>query len=140
MPVQQYQVQLVGPSNALASGTFLYDEHADQNRKSLTLHYPDGEITVAASDFFDALCDIRTRLEANGWRPVCYGSSRNVYPSGMCRDMGRGLKAYRLKLGRVPTVDDLVPIFETGPDVEPSSVQEQRRFWDEWRKMEKSND
>jgi hypothetical protein len=52
--------------------------------------------------------------------------------------MGRGLKAYRLELGRQARASDLVSIFDSGSDVEPSSVAEQRHFWEEWLRTEKN--
>ena len=55
---------------------------------------------------------------------------RNVYPSGMGRDMGAGLKAYRFSLGRAARLEDLVFIFETGDDVVPVTVQEQREYYE----------
>ena len=61
-----------------------------------------------------------------------YGGSRNVFPSGMSRDMGSGLKAYRLTLGSTGRLEDLVGIFETGPGIEPATVDEQRAFFREW--------
>jgi hypothetical protein len=50
----------------------------------------------------------------------------------MGRDMGRGLKAYRLEMGRSAQREDLVDIFDTGPDVEPVTVAEQKIFADGW--------
>jgi hypothetical protein len=47
------------------------------------------------------------------------------------------LKAYRLEFGRQTTMEKLVSIFDSGPEVEPSSVAEQRRFWEEWRTEKK---
>src|SRR5688572_4038061 len=55
----------------------------------LTLQCDLGAFEAKAGNYFDALCLIRAQLEPLGWRPVCYGSSRNVYPSNMCRDQGR---------------------------------------------------
>lgn len=78
--------------------------------------------------FFEALCRVREDLEATfGLRPDCYGASRDVYPSGMARDMGLGLKAYKSVIGRKMDAN-LVNIFETGTDVEPASVADQRAF------------
>ena len=50
----------------------------------------------------------------------------------MARDMGRGLKAYRNQLNQRASRTDLVGIFETGADVEPGTVAEQRAFHEEW--------
>jgi len=96
----------------------------------VTCGYRGKEIHGEARDYFDALCQIRTMLEKEGLLLFCHGASLNVFPSGMARDMGQGLKAYRLEMGRPGR--DLVGIFESGPDVNPSSVERQRAFWTDW--------
>jgi hypothetical protein len=132
MAFDHYPVRLISQSKGEANGQFILDEDDGDDDAILKFQYPGGEITRSAADYFEAMCQIRNELEAGGWRPVCYGSSQTVYPSGMCRNMGRGLKAYRLHLGRPAANIDLVSIFDTGPDVEPSSVAEQQEFWEEW--------
>ncbi|WP_208450957.1 hypothetical protein, partial [Burkholderia cenocepacia] len=85
-------------------------------------------------DFFEALSAVRQRLEAHGLLLGCYGASLNVFPSPMARQMGSGLKAYRLTLGQQAKRQDLVRIFDTGPDVRPASVAAQREYFDTWQK------
>jgi len=87
-----------------------------------------------AENFFRALCAIRVCLEKMGILIVCYGASRNVYPSGMIESMGNAEKAYRLKLGCPGKLVDLVSIFDVGPDVEPVAVSEQEAFFAAWCK------
>jgi hypothetical protein len=130
MAMEQHPVQLAGVGGC-SQGVFTLEE-GEGDLCRLRLQYPGGEVTAEAFDFFEALCQVRRELEKVGWRPVCYGSSKAVYPSGMCREMGSGLKAYRLQLGQPARVEDLVSIFESGPDVEPASVEEQRAFHDLW--------
>jgi hypothetical protein len=130
MANEQHLVQLAS-GGACSQGVFTLEE-GEGDLCRLRLQHAGGELTVEAFDYFEALCQIRRELEKSGWRPVCYGGSKSVYPSGMCRDMGRGLKAYRLQLGRPARLEDLVGIFESGPDVEPASVEEQRAFHDLW--------
>lgn len=132
MDIDQLSVRLVSQTNGEVAGVFILGEHVYGDHVTLTLQYPGGEITTQASDYFEALCQIRRQLEPAGWRPVCYGSSRNVWPSGMCRDMSLGNKAYKTQLGRQALRADLVGTFETGPDVVPSSVEEQEQFHQEW--------
>jgi hypothetical protein len=69
-------------------------------------------------------------LEKERLLPFCYGASLNVYPSGMARDMGAGLQAYQLTLGK--SAHDLVDIFAEGPDVIPAFVLPQREFFQKW--------
>jgi len=89
-------------------------------------------IEADATDYFEAFCQIRLQLEPEKLVPFCYGASRNVYPSGMGRDMGKGLKAYRVTPGKPATMKDLVNIFDQGPDVVPASVADQKKYWEDW--------
>ena len=135
MTEQLYPVRLVSQSKAELEGVFVINEDepiADEACR-LILRYSGGEITAADLTYFHALCRIREELEVRGWRPFCYGSSRNVYPSGMCFDMGRGLQGYRRKLGQRGDLEDIVQIFDSGPDVEPVTVEEQEKFRHDWR-------
>lgn len=104
----------------------------------LVFKYRDKTIEEDASDYFKAFCRVRERLEEENLRPVCYGASLNVYPSGLCRDMGAGLKAYRMTVGKQARITDLVGIFESGPDVTPVSVTEQREFFESWLNSERA--
>jgi hypothetical protein len=44
--------------------------------------------------------------------------------------------AYRLKIRKSPDCVDLFRIFETGPDVKPATVADQRNFFEKWLKNE----
>jgi hypothetical protein len=50
----------------------------------------------------------------------------------MARDMGDGLKAYKMRMGEPARREDIVSIFADGADVEPASVAAQREFWEAW--------
>jgi hypothetical protein len=132
MSVERYRVRLVSQSGTVSEGVFVVDEDSVADDCRLAFHYAGGDVVAQSPDYFEAMCEIRSRLDAAGWRPDCFGSSRNVYPSNMCRDMGRGLKAYKLHLGRPAEIRDLVSIFESGPDVDPASVEDQRQFFECW--------
>jgi hypothetical protein len=99
---------------------------------NIAFRYRDQAIEASASDFFEAFCQIRTQLEPERLIPFCYGASLNVFPSGMARDMGAGLSAYRLAIGRAASRGDLVSIFDSGPDVIPSLVAKQEEFFNSW--------
>lgn len=98
----------------------------------LQLSYRGRIIDAQAGDYFEALCRARRELEHEKLIPFCYGASLNVYPSGMARDMGAGLKAYRLTIGQHTRSQDLVDIFAQGPDVIPAYVSAQREFFERW--------
>ncbi len=129
--VETHEVDLIAPDGTRKRGIFyigrvhqLELEHSDEVLFADTDNgYP---------DFFEALCIIRRQLETRGILVACYGVSRNVYPSAMCRDMRRGLRAYKLVKGQNGKQEDLVSIFDFGADVEPATVDEQRKFWKEW--------
>ena len=103
----------------------------------LKFQYREREIETNATDYFEAFCKLRLTLESERLIPFCYGASLNVYPSGMCREMGNGIVAYRLQAGKKPERGDLVKIFEQGPDVIPASVVNQKEFFNEWLQSEK---
>jgi hypothetical protein len=54
-------------------------------------------------------------------------------------DEALGLKAYRLTVGKKPSRDDLVGIFDEGPDVIPAPVAQQKEYVDEWKRWVRSN-
>src|SRR5260221_1127096 len=98
----------------------------------LRCSYRGKSINSEAPDFFAALCGVREKLADEGLIPFCYGASLNVYPSGMARDMGRGLKAYKFQMGTQATGAGLVDIFASGPDVIPASVELQEQHFKDW--------
>jgi hypothetical protein len=132
MLVEQYTVQLLDMAGKTSQAVFILGELEAQHQCRLTLRHSGGEIAAEAPDYFEAMCEIRKKLESQGLRPVCFGSSKNVYPSSMCRDMGEGLKVYKQELGRRAMRNDLVMIFDTGPDVQPVTVADQRDFHYQW--------
>src|SRR5688572_30381318 len=92
----------------------------------IIFRFRDKVIEASSSDYFEAFCRIREQLELEGLIPFCYGASLNVFPSGMARDMSSGLSAYRLTIGRHASREDVVRIFDAGPDVIPSFVANQK--------------
>ena len=121
-------IALITPDGSSAYGELKAWEEDPENTANVLIQLSyDGQMFAASSDsFFAALCCIRKELEALGLRIVCYGSSRNVYPSGMSRTMGCGEMAYKLYMGKKGARVDIVSIFATGPDVEPATIAEQR--------------
>jgi hypothetical protein len=124
-----FSVRLVGGLDG-ERATFELDNL--NNRCLLTCRYRDKTISTGAADFFDALASIRRNLQADGLIPYCYGASLNVFPSGMGRDMGQGLRAYKLTLGKHAEMANLVDIFDEGADVVPADVDAQEQFWKSW--------
>ncbi|WP_457337653.1 hypothetical protein [Rhizobacter sp. P5_C2] len=127
--MQIHKIYLIGGEDDEVAT--LVEHDADELCK-LDCSYRGKEISANAGDFFEALCLIRLRLEDEGLRLFCYGASLNVYPSSMARDMGAGLKAYKMRDGMHASMADLVDIFAEGPDVIPASVSQQREFFKQW--------
>jgi hypothetical protein len=100
---------------------------------ALRFEYDGTSIDVQARDYFSAMTAIRRRLEVDGRLLCCNGAGRNVYPSGMGLSMSLGALAYKHRLGERPTERDQVSIFDVDDDIEPSTVDEQDRFIEEWK-------
>lgn len=98
----------------------------------LELQFNDKKFQASGQDFFEALLGIRRQLEPVGLLVQIYGGSRNVWPSGVSRSMGLGVRAYKMAKGQQALTRDLVDIFATGTDVEPVTIAEQEKFRDEW--------
>jgi hypothetical protein len=130
-----FTISVLRADNAIEQATISYDEASEQCQLHLT--YRGTTITETADDYFEALCLIRKRLEVQHLYIFCYGASKNVYPSGMARDMGQGLKAYKLTLGKHAATADLVDIFDSGADIEPATVAEQRSYFEAWLRKPK---
>lgn len=130
--VHDIEVQLA--HDELVPARLMIEDEApeDPDLVKLTLQFRGKEISSTDPTYFGALCSIRKILETEGALLRCYGASKNVYPSGMSLDMGRGYKAYKLTMGSKGKLTDLVSIFDTGPDVIPATVDEQRKFRDAW--------
>jgi hypothetical protein len=126
---ETYSLRLVGGEDS-EHATFEFDD--EQEDCLLVCRYRGQTISAQEADFFEALVSIRRRLQADGLMPCCYGASLNVFPSGMSRDMGRGLKAYKMTLGKQAGGADLVGIFDEGIDVVPADVDAQERFFRDW--------
>lgn len=62
----------------------------------------------------------------------CKGAKLNVHPSSMSSQMSLGLKAYELEVGREPTVNDLVFIFDYEDQGLTTNPDEQRLFYLAW--------
>ena len=90
------------------------------------------EQKFSSSDQFGALMLLRLELEKINVQLLCNGARRDVFPSGMGRDMGGG-NGYLMKLGCRASSADLVGIFEYSDDPSLGSVAEQLAFRKEWR-------
>ena len=85
---------------------------------------------ASATDYFEAFALVRERLAERGVMPLCYAAGQGIWPSGMVRDMGQGLRAYRL------ADRQLVDIFEAAPEIEVTTPAMQRAYALEWLSRE----
>jgi len=89
----------------------------------LELNLDDGRVLSAS---------IRRELEAEGIVVCCQGARKDVWPSGMARDMAAGLQAYVLTIGRTPLRHELVAIFDPADRKLIGTVAEQERYFKLW--------
>jgi hypothetical protein len=138
MPTERYFtgdifVVLVGGSRSPARITA--DEIIEGNREIYRVALEHGTETRMAEseyDFFEALKRLRLQLENDGALLDCFGTSENVYPSGMQRSMGPAILAYRTKIGSPASREDIVNIFETDETVIPATISQQEFFHQKW--------
>ena len=57
-------------------------------------------LVVRGRDIFDALQQLRLKLEPIAWYPLCNGPRVDCYPSDMARDMGGAQAVYVLTIGK----------------------------------------
>ena len=120
-------IQLIGPTgNAVVC-------HVNQLRddgviREMTFNCEElGRKRYGAADFFACLCEFRREIEPRGWRVACNGARRDAWPSGMARDMGSGLKVYRLRRKPLGPAD-LLETFGPAPADECVALTEQVEF------------
>ena len=99
-------------------------ENEDGGYCKLVLHLRERQVIGRDWSFWHALIAIRKQLEPEGLIPVCYGTSLDVWPSGMCCDAGGWLAYYM----REDKERRKVQIFETGPEVIPSTIRDQEAY------------
>jgi hypothetical protein len=136
MSAKAIPVKLQLPGNSFTEGKFtFYDKVASSPAHvQLDLFFLERTEIAVAPDFFEALVQLRVKLEPENISICCNGAIENVYPSAMARSMGEGVKAYRLTLGKQAKIEDLVSIFEDSLGEPPSPVEKQRAFYEEWIK------
>ncbi len=127
---QTHTIRLIAQSGSDINATFCLK--MDGRNCNLICTFEDQTLFATESDFFEALCTIRRKLEGLGFRPHCYGASLNAFPSAMSRDMGNGLSLYRAEIGQQGQRAQFARTFETGDDVVPSTVEQQREYHKHW--------
>ena len=124
---QSTGIQVLSPDGSFSTATVRWWV---ENGYELVLEHEGRQTHASALDYFEAFQQARRRFEADGFRFLCYGASRNAFASGMARDMGLGLNVYLITPGEAP--ERIVHIFDSGPDVIPATVDENWAFIQEW--------
>jgi hypothetical protein len=89
-------------------------------------------------DFYK--CFARVREGHPDFIFYCEGAKVNVHTSSMSSQMSLGLKAYELTLGKAPSLDDVVYIFDYAEGELTNDYSVQREFYMRWIKSEKPID
>lgn len=89
-----------------------------------------GDFFQETDNYFDALLNLRKKLEPLQIKILCWGARKDVWASGMQRDMGAGLTAYLLSEGEGRKPEQ--SIFDYAAPETIGTVTEQRAFADKW--------
>jgi hypothetical protein len=84
------------------------------------------------TDFFNCLIDLRNNFQAMNFKILCNGCRKNVSPTGMQRQMTKGLKAHLLVIGEPLSHESVVNIFDECDISQVCSPQEQQQFYEQW--------
>jgi len=109
------------------------------DNKTITLNFirKNGETeTFQDVNFYKCFGDLREKNSHIQF--LCKGAKVNVHPSGMGSQMSLGLKAYELQMGKAPSLDDLVFIFDYEDENLTNYPCEQRAYYMQWIHSEKS--
>ena len=80
---------------------------------------------------FEALQNLRKKIENKNIMLLCNGAVVNIYPSLMQKETG-GTKAYKLVLGEQASLKNVVDIFDYDEKLEIGTVDEQEKFYKKW--------
>ena len=130
---QSIQVKVRMADGDIVSAAVEICSNAGTRLHGLTIKGIDtGQERFDAGDLFEAMTDLRRVLERTGAQLLCAGARVDVYPSGMCRDMGGGRQAYATQIGKPARMEDLVDIFAYAEPESVGTVQQQVEFHAEW--------
>jgi hypothetical protein len=90
-----------------------------------------GSFSTESHNYFEAFINLRRELELLQIKVLCFGARKDVWASGMQRDMGAGLSAYLLSAkgeGRKPEQS----IFDYAPPETIGTVGEQQKYAESW--------
>ena len=106
------------------------EERVNGRAYQVIIKYKNDTFFAEETDWFRALQNLRRQFEKRKIELLCNGSRKEIWPSGMSRDMGGGKMAYICEPGK-PGIGS-VDIFETSPDIKYSTVDEQEKYIKNW--------
>ncbi|MBL1178741.1 hypothetical protein [Pantanalinema sp. GBBB05] len=135
VPIIDASNRLVHPSQARLK----YDKYvayANEPLCNLSCFHPEfGTYHVEGVDIFECLCKLRQILhERHNVYILCAGSRIDTYSSGAARNMSGGRVLFSYILGKFPTRDDEVRIFDLTTPNKVGSPEEQLRYHMDWLK------
>lgn len=105
-----------------------------EDHVSIELSIHGEHIICIQENFFEALLELRSKLESKGMQILCNGAGLNVYPSRMQLCMGYGDTAYKIYKGKQAKTKDIINIFDKENDIEFVDIKRQENFYEEWLK------
>lgn len=124
-----FHTMLVGGK---AGETIRFEASGKYAQCRLRAYYRGQVVEATATDFFDALCQIRDMLTSEGLCPLCHGASLDVHPIGHPHKLNSGLLAYRLSMAQSVSEFDIVETFGCETAIKLSTVAEQRDYYAQW--------
>ena len=109
----------------------------DKKTVTLSLIMKNGKIeTCQDVNFYKCFGGLRQRNSHIQF--LCKGAKVNVHPSSMGSQMSLGLKAYELQMGKAPSLDDLVFIFDFEDENLTNDPDKQRGYYLQWINSKKT--
>jgi hypothetical protein len=123
------QLKLVTANDKHEDAILFIDRGAIPSIQLRSKGYDSGKVT--GEKLFFCLQKLHEKLDALSFKLLCNGCRYDVYPSRMSLDMGGGVKAYKLELGKPGK--DMVDIFDPTEDINAvRSVAEQKAYRQKW--------
>lgn len=119
----------VANGDRIKSNLFLNER---EEMYQVELKMKDNSFSAEGENYFDALINLRKKLELKNVKLLCKGCSRFVYPSPMILSMGDAMQAYELVLGEQARSKNIVNIFEPCIYDEYATIDEQCAYYEKW--------
>lgn len=104
-----------------------------KNKVLLIVDSPVGKYEISGYDYFDALINLRLKLEHYECYPLLNGCRKNFYVSNMSRQMSCGRVGYFLEKN-TPATRKVRTFDKVSEDLNFSTVKEQHDFYLDWLK------